>query len=65
MMKKIIFVFMCVVSLVACAETWEGVKQDSKEVTRSVGDAGNKLVDKIKESVNGDKEEQDEKEGEE
>jgi predicted small secreted protein len=63
-MKKIIFVFMATASLVACTETWQGVKQDTKEVTRSVGDAGNQLVDKVKESLSNDTETQDEKEGE-
>lgn len=63
-MKKIIFVFMVAASLLACAETWQGVKKDTKEVTRSVGDAGNQLVDKVKESLSNDTEKQDEKEGE-
>ena len=60
-MKKIIVVFMMVMSLLACAETREGVKKDSKEITRSVGDAGNELADTIKESLADDNEKQDEK----
>lgn len=56
MIKEIIFVLMLATSLIACAETWEGVKKDSNEVTRSVGDAGNALADKIKETLTDDKE---------
>jgi len=60
-MKKIIVVFMMAISLLACAETWEGVKKDSKEITRSVGDASNEIADTIKESLADDNEKQDEK----
>ena len=60
-MKKIIFVIMVAVSLAACAETWEGVKKDIKTITRSVGDAGNQLGEKIGDALSGDKD----KEGEE
>ena len=55
-MKKIIFVIMVAVSLAACAETWEGVKKDTKTITRSVGDAGNQLGEKIGDAVSRDKE---------
>ena len=60
-MRKIIIVLLATVSLVACQETWKGVKKDSKTITRSVGDAGNHLGKQIGKALNGDKE----KEGEE
>ncbi len=55
-MKKIIFVIMVAVSLLACVETWEGVKKDTKTITRSVGDAGNELGKKIGDTLSDDKE---------
>ncbi|MDH5612839.1 MAG: hypothetical protein OEY66_10340 [Gammaproteobacteria bacterium] len=59
-MRKII-ILLATVSLMACNETWQGVKKDSKEVARSVGDAGNQLADKVKGSLNSDKEKEDRK----
>ncbi len=55
-MNKIIVVLLAVVSLVACQETWQGVKKDTKTITRSVGDAGNELGKKIGDTLSDDKE---------
>lgn len=53
-MKKMFFVFMAAIALVACVETWEGVKKDTKTITRSVGDAGNELSKQIGEAISSD-----------
>ena len=64
-MTKIIMVLLATVSLMACTETWQGVKKDTKEVTRSVGDAGNQLGKKISDALSSDEDKDKEKEGEE
>jgi len=61
MMNTIIIVCFSMMLLVSCAETWTGVKKDTKTITRSVGDAGNHLGKKIGEVFSGD----NKKEGEE
>ena len=53
-MIKTIVIFLAAASLLACAETWEGVKKDTKTITQSVGDAGNELSKKIGEALNDD-----------
>lgn len=55
-MKQIIVVLFLAITLVSCAETWTGVKKDTKTITRSVGDATNELADKIGETLGDDKE---------
>jgi len=52
-MKKIIILTMFF-SLMACAETWQGVKKDSKAIAKSVGEAANELGDAIGETLNSD-----------
>ena len=60
-MNKIIFVLLATVSLVACQETWKGVKKDSKTISRSVGDVGNHLGKTIGDALSDDKDKEDEK----
>ena len=55
MKKKIILLFLMAVALVACQETWKGVKKDTKTITRSVGDAGNHLGKTIGDAISGEK----------
>ena len=56
-MNKIIFVFMAVIALAGCQETWKGVKKDTKTIATSVGEAGNHLGKKIGDAVSGDNDE--------
>ena len=59
-MRKIIIIPMLSVSLMACAETWQGVKKDSEVIDKSISEAGAELGKKIEEVFSSD----DEKEGE-
>jgi len=60
-MREMVVVLLAAVSLMACQETWKGVKKDTKTITKSIADAGNNLSKKIGDSLNSD----EEKEGEE
>ena len=55
-MNKIIVVFFSMIALISCAETWQGVKKDSKEIGHSIGEAGTELGEAISDVFNGDKE---------
>ena len=52
-MKKIIILAMSF-TLMACTETWQGVKKDSKAIAHSVGDAANELGETIGETLKSD-----------
>ena len=59
-MIKIIIILILSVSLMACAETWQGVKKDSEVIGKSINEAGAEVGKKIEEVFSSD----DEKEGE-
>ncbi|MCW8924147.1 MAG: hypothetical protein OQK69_11040 [Gammaproteobacteria bacterium] len=64
MMHKVIIVLLTAVGLVACQETWKGVKKDSKTITRSMGDAGNHLGKKISGALSDDEDKKKKEEDE-
>lgn len=60
-MRKIMMVLFFGFFLLACAETWQGVKKDSKAIADSVGKAANELGDEIGKTLNSDEDKKGEK----
>lgn len=58
---RTIIMFVVVMALVSCGETWRGVKKDSSAIGKSIGEAGTELGEKIKEVFDGDEKTEGEK----
>jgi len=47
-MRSMIVIFFLLTMLAACSNTWEGVKQDSKSIGKSIGEAMKNVGEELK-----------------